>query len=662
MPGCRIDELITGSLFPGRNCLGFSSKQDSLEKAIFKSFQILQALTLNLKDMYRFYFALLLVITSCVDNKHRGQNSAAVAERPNILWIVSEDNSPFIGAYGDTFATTPNIDRMALSSVLYENAFATAPVCAPSRSSLITGVYPTAMGTQHMRSTYPIPDFIKFFPKYLREAGYYTTNNAKKDYNTPDQPGAWDESSEKATYRNRKPGQPFFAVFNINISHESALHKPVDSLRHSPENVPIPPYHPQTPAFKRDWAQYYDKIEMMDKQVGDLLRELEEAGLAENTIVFYYSDHGGVLGRSKRFMYDSGLHVPLIIRFPEKYRSLAPAAPGTRTDRLVTFADFGPTVLSLANIPAPAYMQGKAFLGAYQVEAPEYAFSFRGRMDERIDMVRSARDKKYRYIRNYMPHKIYGQYLEYLWKAPSMRSWEEAYKAGTLNEVQSRFWQAKPVEELYDAQKDPHNIHNLANKPDYQKVLERMRKANQQWLLETRDVGFIPEAMMLEIAQNTPLYEYARSGEYLLERIMETAGMASFGDPANLPEIVQRLSDANAVVRYWAATACTILGQNAGAAEEKLKHLTSDPEVAVRIAAAEALYHLGEKELVLSTLEKALQHDNLMARVQALNVLETMGQDAAPVLQKVQALIVENPQDQSYDSSAAIRLSEQLQK
>jgi arylsulfatase A-like enzyme len=612
--------------------------------------------------MYRFYFALLIFVISCTGNKQTNQNAAPVAERPNILWIVSEDNSPFIGAYGDTFATTPNIDRMALSSVLYENAFATAPVCAPARSTLITGVYPTAMGTQHMRSTYPIPEFIKFFPRYLREAGYYTTNNAKKDYNAPDQPEAWDESSDKATYKNRKPRQPFFAVFNLQVSHESSLHKPVDSLRHGPSSVPVPPYHPQTPALRNDWAQYYDMIEMMDAQVGDLLRELEEAGLAENTIVFYYSDHGGVLGRSKRFMYESGLHVPLIIRFPDKYRHLAPGAPGTRTDRLVTFADFGPTVLSLANIPAPAYMQGKAFLGAHQTEAREYAFSFRGRMDERIDMVRSARDKTYRYIRNYMPHKIYGQHLEYLWKAPSMRSWEEAYKAGKLNEVQSRFWQTKPAEELYDAVHDPHNIHNLANNPDYQQVLKRMRKANQQWLLETRDVGFIPEAIMLQIAEDKPLYEYARGGEYPLERVMETAEMASFGDPANLPEIVNRLNDPNAVVRYWAATGCSILGQHAAVAAVKLNQLTNDPEVAVRIAAAEALYHIGEKALVLTTLGKALGHENLMARVQALNVLETMGHDAAPLLQKVQALVVENSQNENYDSNAASRLTKQIQK
>ncbi|HET7180019.1 MAG TPA: sulfatase-like hydrolase/transferase, partial [Chryseosolibacter sp.] len=196
-------------------------------------------------------------------------------DRPNILWIVSEDNSPLIGAYGDAFATTPNIDRLAREGVRYTNAFSTAPVCAPSRSTLITGMYPSSLGTENMRSTYPLPSFAKFFPRYLREAGYYTSNNAKKDYNTVDQPEAWDESSQKATYLNRKPGQPFFAVFNINVSHESQLHTsiPAAQLHHDPEKVPIPPYHPRTEEVKHDWAQYYDKIEAMDEQVGRILHE-----------------------------------------------------------------------------------------------------------------------------------------------------------------------------------------------------------------------------------------------------------------------------------------------------------------------------------------------------------------------------------------------------
>lgn len=582
-------------------------------------------------------------------------------ELPNILWIVSEDNSPFIGAYGDSFATTPQLDKMAAEGILYQNAFASAPVCAPARCTLITGVYPVAMGTQHMRSTNPIPEFIKFFPRYLREAGYYTSNNNKKDYNTIDQPEAWDESSSTATYKNRKPGQPFFAVFNLGVTHESLLHQPVENLHHDPEKVPIPPYHPLTPEMKQDWALYYDKMNAMDTQVGELLKELEEAGLAENTIVFYYGDHGGALGRSKRFMYESGLRIPLIIRFPEKFENLAPGKPGSKTDRIVTFADFAPTVLSLVNVPVPEYMQGKAFLGGQKEPDPEYAFGFRGRMDERFDMIRSVRDKKYRYIRNYMPNKIYGQYIEYLWRAPSMQSWEAAFEAGELNEVQSKFWGTKPAEELYDIEADPHNINNLADQPQYQQILKKMREVNRKWQLEIKDVGFIPEAMILEISKKIPLYEYARSNKYKIKKIMETSEMASLKDPKFLNKIIKKLNNKEPVVRYWAATGCTILGEKAAPAKDALKKMLHDPEISVRIAAAEALYLLGEKQNSINTLIDALKSDNVMARVQALNVLENMKEDATPALAAVKELIfVDDSHNIDYDVRAAERLIENL--
>jgi len=607
---------------------------------------------MNFPRPIHFMMALLLIFS------YAGSQAQQQNDRPNILWIVSEDNSPLIGAYGDAFATTPNIDRLASEGVLYENAFATAPVCAPARSTLITGVYPTAMGTQHMRSTYPIPEMIRFFPSYLREAGYYTTNNAKKDYNTIDQPEAWDASSNQATYLNRKPDQPFFAVFNIGISHESSLHEPLESLHHDPEEVPIPPYHPRTPEMEHDWAQYYDKMEMMDAQVGKFLQELEEAGLADNTIVFYYSDHGGVLGRSKRFMYESGLHIPLIIRFPEKYQHLAPGAPGSRTDRLVTFVDFAPTLLSLTGIPIPEYVQGQAFLGEQQTAPREYAYSFRGRMDERIDMSRSVRDKKYRYIRNYMPHKIYAQYLEYLWRAPSMPSWEKAYRAGELNEVQAKFWETKPVEELYDVEADPHNVHNLGEDPEYRSVLERMRTANHQWMLEIKDVGFMPEAMIEDITKTTTLYEYARSGKYPLQEIMQAVEEVTSG---NMQKIMQSLEAENPVVRFWAATACTMHADKASPAENLLKTLAEDPETSVRIAAAEALYHLGNKGIAVQTLSTTLREGNLMARVQALNVLETMDMDATLTLPAVKAIIPDDPDNRNYDVRAAKRLVEKLE-
>ncbi|MCF2488668.1 sulfatase [Dyadobacter sp. CY347] len=588
------------------------------------------------------------------------KTKAQQQDRPNILWIVSEDNSPLLGCYGDAFATTPNLDKFAKQGVLYKNAFATAPVCAPSRSTLITGMYPPSMGTEHMRSTYPAPDYVKFFPRYFREAGYYTTNNAKKDYNTVDQLEAWDESSAKATYKNRKPGQPFFAVFNLNVSHESGIHTsvPIEKLKHDPEKVKLPPYHPATPEMKHDWAQYYDKLEEMDRQAGALLKELEAEGLAENTIVFYYSDNGGILGRSKRFVYESGLRVPLIIRFPEKFSGLAPDAPGSVTDRIVTFNDFAPSVMSLAGLDIPTYMQGKAFLGKKEVKERAYAYGFRGRMDERTDLSRTVRDKQFRYIRNYMPHKIYAQHLEYLWKAPSMPSWEAEYKAGRLNADQKRFWEEKPAEELFDIATDPHNIHNLAADPKYKDVLQKLRKANHDWLIESKDVGFIPEGLLSKISETTPLRDYAESGKYALEKVIQTAEIASSREKSQLKELMKRLGDKDPVVRYWAVIGTIVLKNDAIAAKPKLQTLLNDPEVTVRIASAESLLAFGETDAPVETLSEALKSENQMARVQALNVLETIGAKAQPAFENVRALLKTDQQDSDYDVRAAKKILE----
>lgn len=310
-------------------------------------------------------------------------------ELPNILWIVSEDNSPFLGCYGDELAITPNLDKLASDRFLYTHTYANAPVCAPARNTIITGVYACSNGNQHMRSGYPLSETVAMYPRYLRELGYYCTNNAKEDYNTTKQTDVWDESSNKAHYRNRKDGQSFFHVKNIGTSHESSIHKsvPTDEIMHKSEDMKLPPYHPDTKEMRHDWAQFYDKITAMDAEVGEVLQQLEDDGLADNTIVFYYSDHGGILGRSKRYVYESGTHVPFLIRIPEKYKYLFPAEkPGSEVNRLISFVDLAPTMLSITGIPVPDYMQGNAFLGRQKTEDPDYAYMFRGRMDEWYDM------------------------------------------------------------------------------------------------------------------------------------------------------------------------------------------------------------------------------------------------------------------------------------
>ena len=549
-------------------------------------------------------------------------------ERPNILWITSEDNGPFLGAYGDSLADTPNLDRLAERGTGYENAFATTPVCAPARFTLITGVYANAAGTEHMRSTYPIPESVRFFPEYLRDAGYHTTNNSKKDYNTIDRPDAWVESSAEATYRTRAPGQPFFHVRNLTVTHESSLHDPIDTLIHDPAAMRIPPYQPATDAVTTDWAHYYDQVTKLDAMVGEVLDELEASGEADNTIVFYFSDHAGVLGRSKRFMFESGLHVPLIVYVPPKFRRLGPGA--SRTDRLVSFVDFPKTVLSLAGIEPPDYMQGRAFLGAYQENPRDYVYAYRGRMDERFDLVRTVRDEDYLYVRNFMPHRIYGQYLDYLWRAPSMRSWHEEFLAGRLNEVQRRFFEAKPAEELYHVASDPDNVRNLTGNPAHRSALERLRQAGADWRRDVRDLGFVPEETIDERRGDLSLLETARAPDFPLEDIIGTAELATQNADEHLDVLAGRLDHPDCAVRFWAATGFSVADVRPPGMRAVLDAHTQDPCPAARTAVAEALYRYGDRATALTILEEALDDDRLFVVLRALNTIASLNVERLP--------------------------------
>jgi hypothetical protein len=408
--------------------------------------------------------------------------------------------------------------------------------------------------------------------------------------------------------------------------------------------------------MKHDWAQYYDKVEDMDTQIGEWLKELDDAGMAENTIVFYYGDHGGVLARSKRYVYETGTRVPFIIRIPEKYKYLFPEKQvGSKIDRLVSFVDLVPTLLSIVGIDIPEYLQGNAFLGKQKTADPEYAYMFRGRMDERYDMCRAVRDQKYRYIRNYMPYRIYGQRLEFLFRAPSIGSWKEAYEKGECNEVQSAFWNTKPVEELFDTENDPWEINNLANDPKYKDVLERMRTANKEWVSRIKDTGFIPEAERVDLAGEIPMYDYMRSGKVNLDVIMEAAEVATLGEIKNIEMLKTYLKSDESAVRYWGASGLLILGEKAAPAIENLKAATSDKSANVISVAAEALYNLGEKELAKKALLSVLKNRNEFARCYALNVIDCID-ESSPEIQKGVIDMVANAESATrnqYDMRAA---------
>jgi uncharacterized sulfatase len=585
--------------------------------------------------------ALLSVVSGC------GLPSSAQDARPNILWLTCEDMGPHIGPYGDRYATTPNLDGFAKTALRYENVWSNAPVCAPARTTLISGMYPTATGSEHMRSMVRLPARMKLYPQHLREAGYYCTNNSKTDYNLEEPGKVWDESSPRAHWKNRPGGKPFFAVFNFTVTHESQIRKRPHTPVHDPAKAPLPAYHPDTPEVRQDWAQYYDNITTMDAQVGEKLKELQEAGLADNTLVFFYSDHGSGMPRSKRWPYNSGLRVPMLIHFPAKHRDLAPKdyVAGGTTQRLVSFVDFAPTLLSLVGLQPPSYYQGHAFAGKHEAAPQPFIHGFRGRMDERYDLVRSVRDERYVYVRNYMPHKIYGQYLDYMFQTPTTRVWRKLYDEGKLKPPQTAFWEKKPAEELYDLQSDPDEVTNLAGSAAHRAVLAKLRKAQQELALRIRDVGMLPEAEMHSRAVASTPYEVGRDEERLpLGRILSVATAASDGKAEENPRLKNALSDPDAGVRYWAATGF-LIREKSGVqfAAPELRRLLTDSSPSVRIVAAEALGRFGGPEDLqpaLDTLREAApaEKHGVYASIEALNAIDALGAKAAPLLPLVKTL------------------------
>src|SRR5262245_58848681 len=444
--------------------------------------------------------------------------SAIVAQapqpRPNIVWISNEDMSPRLGAYGDTLARTPHLDALAKASIRYTNAFTTAPVCAPSRAALVTGMHQNAIGAQHMRTTedrvpelpgpyLAVPPFyVKAFPEYLRAAGYFTSNRAKTDYQFGVPFTIWDDLGRDAHWRNRPDkSQPFFDVFNIEVTHESQAFPSSPNRKGKPPvtdpaKVPLPPHYPDTPLVRAELARVYDNIADMDAQVGQLLRELDQDGLGENTIVFYWSDHGDGVPRSKRSLYDSGLRVPLMIRWPKSLRP--PFEPGTVSDQLVSFVDLAPTVLAIAGVEVPTHLQGRVLVGPKASPEPELVFAARDRMDIEYDMMRSARDKRFLYIRNFGTELPYAGHIIYRNQSDIMQEWLRLQAERKLT-APAALWMRtqRPAEELYDTKADPYQIENLAENPTHQATLERMRHAVAAWMTRIGDQGLINEAEMI---------------------------------------------------------------------------------------------------------------------------------------------------------------------
>lgn len=572
--------------------------------------------------------------------------SASAADRPNILWITCEDTNSLLGAYGDTLARTPNLDALASQGVRYDNAFAYTGVCSPSRSCLITGVNPSRLGSGGMRSTTRLPESVKAFTEYLREAGYYTSNNVKTDYNFPSPRTAWDESSNRAHWKNRAPGQPFFSVFNIMVTHQSYIFssgagapasRGMPPLITDPAKVVIPPIHPDTPEFRKEWARHYDNVASMDAEVGLLLAELDAAGLADDTIVFFFSDHGTGMPSIKGPVWNMSLRVPFLVRFPKKWQRYAPAQPGETTDRLVSFVDFAPTVLSLAGISAPASQQGTAFLGAYAGEARQQVYGGKDRLIERFDCVRYVHDGRFQYLRNFLPHLPSGQFISYNAQHASMRVWEQMHLQGKLTPATDRFFQSRPAEELYDVSADPWCLNNLATDPRHQDRLARMRTECRDWMLRTGDVGLLPEhELFVRAAGSTPWDVGIDSSKNPLPALLAAADLADRRDPAAIAGLRKLLGDPDPALRWWGITGFLALGEKARPAWGDVRGMLDDASPSVRVAAADVILRFaGDEAAALPVLKAALDHESALVRLAAMNALDHAGSRAQPLLAEI---------------------------
>lgn len=574
-----------------------------------------------------FYLCITLGFTSACLN-----NNVPEKTQPNIVWITSEDNSKhYMKLFDEHGIETPQIERLADQGVIFTRAFSNAPVCSAARSTLISGCYGPRTGSHYHRKLHqvPMPKGTKMFPSYLREAGYYTTNNSKEDYNIFKTEGTWDESSKKASWKNRQEGQPFFHVFNIGTTHESRLHFIEEDMKTGtktdPESCFILPNHPQTELFKYTNARYRDKILEMDRQVGEVLDELRDDGLMENTFIFYFGDHGGVLPGSKGYVTEVGVHVPLVVYIPSKYKGLVPVDSKTENSAFVSFVDFGATVLNLAGIEVPTQMDGKPFLGhgitAKDLDARDMTYSYADRFDEKYDMVRAVRKGNYKYIRNYQPFNFDGLMNNYRYIQLGYQEWWEMYEAGKLNSIQSTFFETKAPEQLFDLENDPYETINLAANPEYSNRKEEMRQVLVAQELSMPDLSFYPEHFLINNAFDNPV-AFGQEHKSDIKKYMDIAdyALAKFEDVEL--RIESSLKSQDPWERYWAIIVCSTFKNEAKSLFDKIEEIAiNDSEQINRVRAWEYLGLVGAKNPV-EGMQNALYQTN--DNVEALLILNSI--------------------------------------
>ena len=619
---------------------------------------------INLNFFFLSLVFFLFLITGC-------QNGDEELPKPNILWVTIEDTSPqFIGCYGDENASTPVIDQLAEEGIRFTNAFSTGTVCSPSRTAIITGVKTYQTGTGNHRSKYPVPDFIKGFPYYLQQQGYYTTNNVKTDYNVQGEKEfineAWDESSNKAGWWNREPGQPFFAVFNYNDSHQSRtmtmtyewyLDNVFNHLspeeRIAEDEFDMPPFYLDSPEMRKQFARVYNSIKLTDNKIGELLDRLEADNLKDSTIIFFYADHGEGMPRGKTNGINYGYRVPFIIWLPEMYKHLSPwGTEGVVTDELVDFSDLAPTLISLAGGEIPQYMCGRPYLGQKRKDPVEHLNLSSDRSDNGIDMVRTVTDGKYVYSRNYLPFIYEARYIRYMEIGEIKQLMRDDLAAGNLNPLQKSLFEARPAEFLFDIENDLWETKNLAKDPDYRDILEKMREEMDDEVMNSRDVMFLPEYEIALLSDTTNAYEFRiNETDYPLEAIYEVASLCGFRGEDETAQQIEWLESPNNIIRYWAILGLRSQSQNnLKSHSEKIAEMMYDEYPPVAVTASAIIWELENSENSAENLKKFCASKNLNISLMAVNYL-LYSDNKEPFVETIRT--VHDMEDRDYNVRAA---------
>ncbi len=577
----------------------------------------------------------------------RGAVAEEAFDKPNILWLSFEDTSPYaFGCYGNTEVNTPNVDALAKRGVVMTNASSVAPHCSPARSSIISGCFATTYGTDWHRQAWRVPEDRYFFPSLMRKAGYFTTNNSKTDYNCTGESWKaaerfWDEQGKNATYNSpkRRAGQPFFGVFNSTVSHMGRVRSIHTRQRrafdgYDPYQLTLPPHVPDLPEVRSDFALHLEGAHDVDQWVKLFLDDLKARGLDDDTIVFVFSDHGGCLPRGKAFPYETGLRAVMVVHVPEKWRDRCGLTMGTTSDRLMGFEDLAPTVLRLAGVEVPDYMQGRSFMEP-GTEEKEIQFGFRCNTGSHYDPSRTAYDGRFKYIRSYTPYKPYGLRQSYQWGVPGQFAWDVQYHEGKAKPEHQGFFEPKPTEQLFDLKADPWEMNDLAQDPRYRDELERLREAVSAHVRSTRDLGFFPRTTRTK-SDELSLYEWVRETDYPLGELIEAAEVASENSIENADRLVAYLGSDKPEIRFWGASGMATLASR-GVMEEvpaELLAAVDDENEEVSVTAAEALGYLERADVGLPVLVKHLKNKSAFAA----SALEGLGELARPIVGELKGM------------------------